>query len=227
MKHHLYLVRHGESTQNTGENAEVRIPDHAIELTDVGKFQADSAGRFLLEYFDRHSVSSDEICMWISPYKRTRQTANHIQKFVRVDRVNCKEDPMLTELQFGIFDAVPKNLIPEQFPSEYAEYKRVRSFNGKYFARRPGGESPMDCEIRQKLWLESLYRDIHAGTCKEHILVVGHGAALTLLRKAIFHYGHNWYEDEPNPSNCSIQHIILDPERNIDKGYIFGFWEDD
>ena len=228
--HQLFLLRHGESDQNIGINKIGRIPDHAVELTHRGLDQAHDAGVFLSGYLK--GVNPELISMWVSPYKRTRQTAQYFMHGFNngstfVHHANVKEDSMLTELQFGIFDAIPKEDLPNVFPVEWAEYQRNRQFNGKYFARRPGGESPFDCEIRQKLWLDSLYRDIHAGTCTPYIIVVGHGAALTILRKAIFHYSHEWYAQEPNPGNCSIQSILLDPHRNIDKGYIYGSAERD
>lgn len=225
MKHYLYLVRHGESKQNTGENTVDRLPDHAIELTDLGVNQASAAGKFLLEYLQNQKVCSLDIEMWASPFKRTRQTAFQVNRYLNVRRI--KEDPMLTEINFGIFHAVPKHLLSDMFPTQLEEYQAMRRFNGKYFARRPGGESPMDVEIRQKLWLESLYRDISNYEHSKHIVIVGHGAQLTLLRKAIFHYSHDWYASEPNPENCSIQEVILESGCNIDKGYIYGWREED
>lgn len=218
----LYLIRHGESTQNTGVNQKDRIPDHAIPLTEKGHKQASDVGEFLDELLK--GVYPDRIALWRSPYLRTRQTSEEILKHMNIRSV--KEDSMLAELQFGIFDAIPKQDLPKIFPKEWEEYQRVRQFNGKYYARRPGGESPFDCEIRQKLWLDSLYRDFGSSVCPHHILVVGHGAALTILRKAIFHYSHEWYAEEPNPGNCSIQVVTLDRGDNLDRGYIYGNAED-
>ncbi|MEH2937077.1 histidine phosphatase family protein [Lawsonibacter sp. JLR.KK007] len=213
----LYLVRYGESIQNVGINQELRMPDHAIYLTEKGMQQASNAGKFIAQHLD--GVPSSNIVMWVSPYKRTRETAGAILKHINVSKV--KEDDMLTELQFGIFDAIPKEKIPELFPEDWERYQNNRKFNGKFYARRPGGESPFDCEIRQKLFLDTLFRDIHNG-CPDNIIIVGHGAALTILRKAIFHYNHEWYAMEHNPGNCSIQSILLDNGTNIDFGYIYG-----
>lgn len=213
----LYLVRHGESIQNVGINQKLRMPDHAIYLTENGIMQASNAGKFLCDYLG--NIPCSNITMWVSPYTRTRQTADEILKHIKVNKV--KEDDMLTELQFGIFDAIPKEKIPDLFPEDWERYQNNRKYNGKFYARRPGGESPFDCEIRQKLFLDSLFRDIHKD-CPDHIIIVGHGAALTILRKAIFHYNHEWYAQENNPGNCSIQAIILDDGKNKDLGYIYG-----
>ncbi len=214
---HLYLVRHGESIQNVGINERLRQPDHAVMLTDKGHGQAFSAGLFLKDRLKE--IDKSDIVMWRSPYKRTRETSEEILKNIEVS--NIKEDDMLTELQFGIFDSIPKDKIKEQFPYEWEHFQNNRRFNGKFYARRPGGESPFDCEIRQKLFIDTLFRDFKKGS-PDHIIIVGHGAALNIFRKAMFHYSHEWYEAEPNPGNGSIMYITLDNGDNKDLGYIHG-----
>jgi len=214
---YLYLVRHGESIQNVGINHDLRIPDHAVYLTDQGKEQANAAGIFLAALLA--AQPTENIAMWVSPYERTRQTAKGILNHLQVGSV--KEDDMLTELQFGIFDGLSKDQIKEQFPAELEWFQNNRHYNGKFYARRPGGESPFDCEIRQKLFISTLFRDFKEG-CPDHIIIVGHGAALNIFRKAIFHYSHEWYEREPNPGNCSIHLLRLERGENEDIGYIFG-----
>lgn len=216
----LYLVRHGESIINVGINEKLRIPDHAVYLTDKGKEQADEAGKFLKKHFDNKNVDGTSIRIWVSPYIRTRMTAEIINK--HLNTIDVREDDMLVELQFGIFDSVPKSRIKELFPIEWENFQNNRKFNGKFYARRPGGESPFDCEIRQKLFLDTLYRDFQGNNCPDDIIIVGHGAQLSILRKALFHYTHEWYEHEPNPTNCSIQRIILESGNNSDLGYIYG-----
>ena len=214
---HLYLVRHGESIQNVGINEKLRIPDHAICLTENGHKQAQEAGKFLKEHIGW--MESSNIAMWVSPYKRTRETAQEILNYIKPSSI--KEDDMLTELQFGIFDSIPKEKVKELFPVEWENFQNNRKFNGKFYARRPGGESPFDCEIRQKLFIDTLFRDFKEDSPK-HIVIIGHGAALNILRKAMFHYSHEWYEKEPNPGNCSIMHLTLNKGKNTDAGYIFG-----
>lgn len=232
--YHLYLVRHGESIQNTHENVD-GLPDHAIPLTERGKQQAHDAGKFMRDFLIQRWPMS--IQMWVSPFRRTRQTAEEISRAIgdieyTTEGSECsffaqwdyKEDDMLTELQFGLFNNIPKEEVPNIYPTEWAWFQNERSNKGKFFARRPGGESPFDCAIRQKLFLDTLYRDIQGGHCPEHIIIVGHGAALNVLRKCIFHYSYEWYEDELNPGNCSIQHVLLRPQsgNNRDLGYIYG-----
>lgn len=217
----LYLIRHGQSTQNAADDMSVGIPDHAVGLTDTGRHQAEKMAVFMSDLF-RDTASSAVI--WCSPYKRTRETAEFIMEEWPdyPGSMRMKEDAMLSELQFGLFDGVPAQHLPVVCPKEYAQFQSMRRFNGKFYARRPMGESPLDCEMRQRIFLESLYRDINSGDCPETVVIVGHGAALTLLRKAIFHYTPEWYEKEPNPGNCSVQQVILEHKNNQDRGYIYG-----
>ena len=46
----LFLIRHGESMQNTKENYSIGLPDHKVYLTEKGKEEAKLAGEFLKEY---------------------------------------------------------------------------------------------------------------------------------------------------------------------------------
>lgn len=213
----IYLVRHGESEQNAAINANdtCDTPDHAAVLTEAGREQARKAGEFLA------SVIKDptKTIMYNSPYMRTRETAQEIQKHLAPKK--SLEDDMLVELSFGSFDGIPKSQVPSMYPREWTEYQRLRQFNGKFFARRPGGETPLECEVRQKLFLQTLASDL-LDLSIENIIIVGHGAQLTCLRKAMFRYTHEWYEREPNPGNCSIQLVKYDMAPVKDEGYVYG-----
>ena len=217
---HIYLIRHGQSEQNARVVDMRDIPDHAITLSEHGVSQANLVGQFLKEHFGQRNISTSQIRLWRSPYERTRQTSRGILEHLPVEDV--REDEMLTELQFGLFHGLTHEECEARFPFEYAQYQMMRRFNGKYYAKRPNGESPFDCEVRQKLFIDTLYRDFMKNDGVDHIIIVGHGAAINIFRKAFFHYSHEWYEKERNPDNCSVQHICIRPDQNIDAGYIYG-----
>lgn len=42
----IFLIRHGESKQNTKENYSVGLPNHLVELTEKGKEEAKETGMF-------------------------------------------------------------------------------------------------------------------------------------------------------------------------------------
>lgn len=218
--HNILLVRHGESEQNNRILSDRYMPDHEIALTENGIKQAYEAGSFLNRWLEENNIPIKSIRLWVSPFKRTRQTAEVINKQLKIKDV--KEDEMLTELRFGIFHNLTKEECTREFPEEYKRFQMSRRFNGKYYARRPEGESPFDCEIRQKLFIDTIFRDFNTPGQPDNLVIIGHGAALNIFRKAMFHYSHEWYEEEPNPSNCSIMHLTLDNGYNKDCGYIYG-----
>ena len=224
MERNILLMRHGESIINTGLNREINMPDHAAYLTDNGKEQASNAGKFLSKWLEDNNISKETVRLWVSPYERTRQTAANANKYIGI--TDIREDDMLTELQFGLFNNLTKEESQRLYPAEWERYVQSRKFNGKFYARRPEGESPFDCEIRQKLFIRTLFRDFNKPNSKNNVIIVGHGAAITLFKKSFFHYSHEWYSVEPNPSNCSIQLIKLTDNGNIDAGYIYGYGED-
>ena len=58
---HIFLIRHGESMMNAGENYIKRIPDHLVPLTDAGIEQARESGRWLKEYCEKMPQSQKHI----------------------------------------------------------------------------------------------------------------------------------------------------------------------
>lgn len=42
----IFLIRHGESMQNTKINESIKLPDHKVYLTEKGKNQAALVGEF-------------------------------------------------------------------------------------------------------------------------------------------------------------------------------------
>lgn len=54
---HIFLIRHGESVSNAGENFISRIPDHLVPLTEKGKAQARENGEWLLSYCKENSIT--------------------------------------------------------------------------------------------------------------------------------------------------------------------------
>ena len=143
---HIFLIRHGESISNVGENYIKRTPDHLVSLTERGKEQARENGAWLADYCREKGVDLSKARIWRSPFLRTRQTCEEFNKYLHISDI--REDITLTEQQFGLFDAVPESDWEKLYPAEYAEYKRQLQNYGKFYARLPLGESPFDVAIR-------------------------------------------------------------------------------
>ena len=79
----IFLIRHGESIQNTHENFD-NLPDNKIFLTQKGLQQADECGKFLKEYCEKNSVDLNNATLFVSPYERTRQTAKQVNADVEI-----------------------------------------------------------------------------------------------------------------------------------------------
>jgi len=226
----ILLVRHGESEANQNKLVHTTTADHAIGLSCKGEDQAFEAGRFLRDFFmirgnydpyhPRDFINSyDHIRMWVSPYKRARQTAELIRS--KCSRINdVRENIHLVEQQFGLFDGMSHegqlSEIQHKYPNEYAHYKKQEDFEGRFWARMPLGESRFDVALRVHQCFGTFHRD-----AKKHdintIVVVAHGLSIRAFVMQWLHLSPEWFEKEPNPKNCSIR-LIEDGE---DRGYIY------
>ena len=210
---HIFLIRHGESISNVGENYVSRIPDHLVPLTKKGKEQARANGEWLASYCRERGIDLSRARIWRSPFVRTRQTCDEFNRFLNVSEV--REDIVLSEQQFGLFDSVPEERWGELYPDEYAEFKRQVCNQGKFYARLPLGESPFDVAVRVHQFTGTIYRDFEKHGV-DTLFVFTHGTTLRAFLLRWFHYSTEWYEAEKNPKNCWIREI----DGTVDMGYI-------
>lgn len=210
---HIFLIRHGESISNAGENYVKRLPDHLVTLTENGLNQAYENGKWLANYCKEKGIDLSRARIWRSPYMRTRQTCDQFNRSLNISDV--REDITLTEQQFGLFDSVPEEDWGKLYPNEFAEYQRQRSNYGKFYARLPLGESPYDVAIRIHQFMGTIHRD-----CEKHgidtLFIFTHGTTLRTFLLRWFHYSPEWYHEEKNPQNCWIREI----DGHTDMGYI-------
>jgi len=214
----IFLIRHGESMQNNKENFNLKLPDHKVYLTDKGKRQADDVGSFLKRYVDENNIDLEQSTLFVSPYTRTRETANIINEKLNI--LDVKEDIALIEQRYGLFSDNPISECRKKFPEQFELYDRYYQNDGKFYARLPQGESPYDVAIRARIFLETLFRDYKEG--KENFFVVAHGTTIRAFLLSFFHYSPEWFNKEPNMENCSVRLIEKIDHENIDLGYIHG-----
>lgn len=208
----IFLIRHGESVANVNENYEARVPDHLVPLTDRGREQARAGGAWLAEYCREKGIDLSHARIWRSPFVRTRQTSEEFNRSLGI--TDIREDITLTEQQFGLFDAVPREECKARFPAEYEEYQRQICNFGRFYARLPMGESPFDVAIRVHQFMGTIHRDLEKHGV-DTLFVFTHGTTLRAFLLRWFHYSTEWYEAEPNPKNCWI--------RAIDGGHDLGY----
>ena len=209
----IFLIRHGESMQNTKENYKVGLPDHKVYLTEKGKEEALKAGEFLSTYLSENGIDLSNSVMWVSPYTRTRETASIINEILGIKKV--KEDITLIEQQYGLFSDKEIETLKKMYPEQFAFYDNYYQNDGKFYAKLPQGESPFDVALRTKQFIDTIYRD------KEDVLfVVSHGTTIKTIVMNFFHYSPEWYSNEITPSNCSIRLIEADEKVNTER-YIY------
>ena len=210
---HIFLIRHGESAANAGENYVKRTPDHLVPLTENGKQQARENGEWLARYCKEKNIDLSRARIWRSPYLRTRQTCDEFNKSLGISDI--REDITLTEQQFGLFDSVPESEWGKLYPNETTEYRRQLAGYGKFYARLPLGESPFDVAIRIHQFMGTIYRDYEKHGV-DTLFVFTHGTTLRTFLLRWFHYSPEWYHEERNPGNCLIREI----DGSTDMGYI-------
>lgn len=218
----ILLIRHGESMGNVDRDVHRQMADHAIPLSDTGRAQAAYAGTWLKTWSREHPPEGSPYRIWTSPYARTRQTAEGVISGVGAELVrDVREHVLLCEQQFGLFDGIPNEELPELFPLEHAHYAKQEQFEGRFWARMPLGESRFDVATRVHQSFGTFHRDNDRHGIA-NVIVVCHGVTLRAFVMMWCHRSPEWFEEEPNPKNCAIR-LIEDGE---DQGYIFeGFSE--
>ena len=213
----IYLVRHGLSESNLSTKVNKRKPDNAIELDKEGHRQAVEAGKFLGRYLtDQENPKVSRIRMMVSPYLRTRQTADGIESQIAeltfpYDRRECLQ---LREQSFGLFDGLSPDELASEYPRELRHYEKHKDFEGEFFAPMPMGESRARVCDRVRSAFGPILRDFR-GEGREKIsdvIVVSHGVTIRCFIREFLHLPWEWCEAEPNPNNCSI--IKIEGEEN-------------
>ncbi|HPE14649.1 MAG TPA: histidine phosphatase family protein [Bacilli bacterium] len=199
----IFLIRHGESMQNTKENFDLKIPDHLVCLTSNGIEQAKQTGLLLKNYIEQNNIEIDNATLWVSPYERTRQTAKIVNQHLQISDI--KEDITLIEQRYGLFSDTPIEECKKKYPEQFEFYDRYYQNDGKFYAKLPQGESPYDVAIRVKLFIDTIFRDLNNG--KENIFLVTHGTVIRTFVLDWFHYSPEWFNAEPNMENCSVRLI--------------------
>ena len=209
----IFLIRHGESMQNTKENYNIGLPDHKVYLTEKGKEEAKIARELLKKYINDNKIDLSNSVMWVSPYTKTRENANNINEILNIKKV--KEDVTLIEQQYGLFSDKEIEMIKKLYPDQFAFYDNYYQNDGRFYAKLPQGESPFDVALRTKQFLNTIYRD------KEDVLfVVSHGTTIKTIVMNFFHYSPEWYSSELTPENCSIR-LIDSNEKINSESYIY------
>jgi broad specificity phosphatase PhoE len=146
----IIFVRHGQAEHNLEGGAILqednpnRKPDNLSELTPLGRAQACAAGSRIRTLLGDEAIVS----VVVSPFERTQQTLYCMQQTlgqVRVRRVDV--DPRVREQEFGNF----------QVAEDMQRHREYSSEVGRFYYRRPTGESGADVYDRASSFWESFF----------------------------------------------------------------------
>ena len=213
----IYLVRHGQSAANLDKSVNRSLADHVVPLSDEGRLQAFRAGSFLGASLAPAIADGEKVAVYVSPYLRTRETWQGILRGMgRTGQGLMKtESIFLREIEFGLFDGVPDEELPVQFPDEHAHYEKMKRCGGEFYARMPGGESRCDVAQRVHQFFGTLHRDRERHGI-DRAIVVSHGVTIRAFVMMWLGLPPEWMEEERNPLNCSIRLL----QGGQDVGYI-------
>ena len=213
----IFLIRHAQSQGNVDMKVHEEMADHAIPLSELGHQQAEQAGEHLDRYLSQHGQKKlGRLRLWTSPYRRTRETADGIERTAGQWFLDRREHIMLCEQQFGLFDGIPTEDLLGLYPNEYKHYKKAMDFEGRFWARLPLGESRFDVSVRIHQAFGTFHRDAQVHGIDD-LVIICHGVTLRAFVMMWCHYSPEWFEAEPNPHNCAIRLL----EGGQDHGYIF------
>ena len=218
MKTRIHLVRHGLSESNLDVSVNRRKPDHAIDLADEGRQQAAEAGHRMAMAIQASRAQApsesssgfvhSRVRLLISPYARTRQTAEGITGALDSAGIHysTKEELAIREQSFGLFDGLSPEELKDMYPKEYAHYDKHSNFEGEFFAPMPMGESRARVSDRVRTCFGSILRDMSGRDSPPvtDMIIVSHGVTIRCFRLAFMHRPWEWCERKPNPANCSI-----------------------
>jgi broad specificity phosphatase PhoE len=209
----LLIIRHGQSERNVLKAAAKRegktinysdgVRDQDAALTYTGSQQAEAVGK---ELAHRYPLSSNPLhSMVVSPYLRTRQTAQRIQYGLGYPVKSIIEE-RIREIEFGILDGLTAEGIKAKYPEEVERRKK----EGKYWYRAPGGESRPDVRLRIHSFLDTLTRDY----VQQNVVVVCHSVVVLAFRSLLERWGEDEYiqvDKENDVKNCAITRYVYNP----------------
>ncbi|XP_065829185.1 uncharacterized protein [Oscarella lobularis] len=191
------VVLYSESVGNVDKRLYRTMPDSRMYLTERGVEQARRAGQRIKDI-----IANESIACYISPFTRSKQTFDAVKLAFRNDQVTWTEEPRIREQEWGNF----------QDPEKVEEVMEERRKIGSFYFRFPTGESGADVYDRVSSFLETLYRDMKKGRCKQNILLVTHGLTSRLFLMRYFHWEVERFHRLWNLENGEFVVLELQPE---------------
>lgn len=177
----LYLIRHG-ATVLTAEDRFAGATD--VELSDVGRAQAEALGRRLA---DDHITA-----VYASPMSRTLATAAFIAQPHGLTPIPRDE---LREINHGHWEGMRRADVEAQYAEEYATWEE-----DPYLVAPVGGESGISVLARSL----PIIREIVVQHSGENVAVVSHKATIRLIISSLLGFDARGYRDRLDQSPACL-----------------------
>ncbi|GLY93618.1 histidine phosphatase family protein [Actinoplanes sp. NBRC 103695] len=177
----LILLRHGQSAANVAfpaADAQGHVdsgltgPDRDVELTDLGRAQAEAVGAWLA------GLPADRVpeVPITSPYLRARETWRIAAEASGLSFPPALTDERLVDRLLGDLEMMTRAAVARDFPDE-ARFHGTVDFQWK----PPNGESFGDIRVRLTSFLEDINTE-HAG---RRVVVTAHDAVVLMMRAVV------------------------------------------
>lgn len=215
----IILIRHGESEGNIDHTVYEKKFDHDIELTKRGNNQAVLAGKQI------HKILGEEpLDVFISPYKRTRQTWEGIKTGLERNNLSVDIDARLREQEHKMF----KNSAERE--KIFSDQKKM----GRFWYRFSNTESGCDVYSRVSTFLTELRLDRKLFNHENDCLIVAHEIALRAILMKLFKLDVPDFDRIPDIENCSqivintfdFKNVSLNKDETIGNLELIKFFDD-
>ena len=196
----IFVIRHGESEEDVNPEIKGEIKDSEIGLTEKGIIQAKEAA----ENIRAELVGFEHITLYVSPYKRTQQTAEIILDTLQDGRIEMVTEPSIRSLNWG--DVNRENL---------KEREQERYQVGVLHYHFPGGDKSPEYIDSIYDFVYKIVKEKHINSGKrEFVIIIGHGFSLRIIVKAFTEMSDEDFKCIKNPPSTFVARIYFDPTSN-------------
>jgi len=193
----------------------LRVSDSETPLADAEGRQARLTG----EKLGAEAEVPDAI--FVSPYKRTLQTLEHIVKgWPALKNVPVYKDERIREQEHGLSLLYNDWRLFEVF---HPDQKLLRAQEGAYWYRFPQGENVPDVRLRNRSWISTLIREF-AG---KKVLTITHHLNILATRANLERLDADEFirlDSEEKPVNCGVTVYRGHPEAGKDGRLLLEFY---
>jgi broad specificity phosphatase PhoE len=193
----IFIIRHGESQEDIRPEIKGLFDDSEIALTEKGIQDCKDLALKIKGDLERY----EHITLYVSPYKRTMQTAEILIREFTGLSVEMRVETSLRSLNWG-------NINPDNLRKIEQERYKV----GALYYHFPGGDSSTEYVKNIYDFVLDIIEQKHVNSSKDEcIIIIAHGFSCRIVVKAFTSMSDEDFKWIKNPSNTSVSRIYFDP----------------